>query len=62
MNDTYNTRILVRGVIADVRAAIPGVTRDKSGPLLLDYLGPAATDPITWELDMAFGPPNGAEG
>ena len=62
MNGHVRTRLLVRGVIADVRAAVPGVIREQIDLKLLDHFGPAAADPITWELDLAFGPPDGTEG
>jgi hypothetical protein len=51
-------RRLIRGVIADVRARVPGVARDRLAETLAAQL-PGEDDAIRWELDLAYGPPPG---
>lgn len=56
-----NSRLLIRGVIVDVRRLVPDVTRGQLAPHLAKHF-PSDPGPIGWELDIAFGVPEGREG
>lgn len=55
------SRLFISGVIAQVRSSVPGVTRRKLEPVMLRYF-PGDDDAVRWEMDIAFGVPEGMEG
>jgi hypothetical protein len=52
-------RLMLRGVLARVRAAVPDATRDRLARVLANHF---AADIVEIELDLTFGPPAGRAG